>query len=86
MPRDVSLSDSTCWNGGHEWVKKKKLKHSRQTLQLLLRLPAAGVVRPHCVPAQIQQRVTRLRLREGKTLVLQGKEFRLIAPNSSSRN
>ena len=20
MPRDVSLSDSTCWNGGHEWV------------------------------------------------------------------
>ena len=22
MPRDVSLSDSKCWNGGHEWVKK----------------------------------------------------------------
>ena len=21
MPRDVSLSDSKCWNGGHEWVK-----------------------------------------------------------------
>ena len=21
MPRDVSLSDSICWNGGHEWVK-----------------------------------------------------------------
>ena len=20
-PRDVSLSDSKCWNGGHEWVK-----------------------------------------------------------------
>ena len=20
MPRDVSLSDSKCWNGGHEWV------------------------------------------------------------------
>ena len=19
MPRDVSLSDSKCWNGGHEW-------------------------------------------------------------------
>ena len=23
MPRDVSLSDSKCWNGGHEWVKEK---------------------------------------------------------------
>ena len=21
MPRDVSLSDSKCWNGGNEWVK-----------------------------------------------------------------
>ena len=21
MPRDVSLSDSKCWNSGHEWVK-----------------------------------------------------------------
>ena len=21
MPRDVSLSDSKCWNGGHEWDK-----------------------------------------------------------------
>ena len=21
MPRNVSLSDSKCWNGGHEWVK-----------------------------------------------------------------
>ena len=20
MPRDVSLSDSKCWNGGHAWV------------------------------------------------------------------
>ena len=20
MPRDVSLSDSKCWNGGYEWV------------------------------------------------------------------
>ena len=20
MPRDVSLSDRKCWNGGHEWV------------------------------------------------------------------
>ena len=20
MPRDVSLSDSKCWNGGHEWL------------------------------------------------------------------
>ena len=25
MPRDVSLSDRKCWNGGHEWVKVKKL-------------------------------------------------------------
>ena len=23
MPRDVSLSDSKCWNGGHEWVEEK---------------------------------------------------------------
>ena len=22
MPRDVSLSDSKCWNDGHEWVKQ----------------------------------------------------------------
>ena len=21
MPRDISFSDSKCWNGGHEWVK-----------------------------------------------------------------
>ena len=21
MPRDVSLSDSKCWNGGQKWVK-----------------------------------------------------------------
>ena len=24
MPRDASLSDSKCWNGGHEWVKSKQ--------------------------------------------------------------
>ena len=23
MPRDVSLSDSKCWNGGYEWVNLK---------------------------------------------------------------
>ena len=22
MPRDVSLSDSICWNGGHKWVNR----------------------------------------------------------------
>ena len=22
MPRDVSLSDSKCWNGGHEWANR----------------------------------------------------------------
>ena len=22
MPRDVSLSDSKCWNGGQKWVKE----------------------------------------------------------------
>ena len=26
MPRDVSLSDSKCWNGGHEWVNLKSIK------------------------------------------------------------
>ena len=25
MPRDVSHSDSKCWNGGHEWVKNRSL-------------------------------------------------------------
>ena len=25
MPRDVSLSESKCWNGGHEWVKLDKI-------------------------------------------------------------
>ena len=24
MPRDVSLSDSKCWNGGQKWVKNGK--------------------------------------------------------------
>jgi len=23
MPRDVSLLNSKCWNGGHEWVKQR---------------------------------------------------------------
>ena len=23
MPRDVSLSDSKCWNGGQKWVNEK---------------------------------------------------------------
>ena len=23
MPRDVSLSDIKCWNGGHEWDKRR---------------------------------------------------------------
>ena len=27
MPRDVSLSDSKCWNGGHEWVKHLSQVH-----------------------------------------------------------
>ena len=26
MPRDVSLSDSKCLNGGHEWVNRQKHK------------------------------------------------------------
>ena len=26
MPRDVSLSDSKCWNGGHEWVKSLSVR------------------------------------------------------------
>ena len=25
MPRDVSLSDSKCWNGWHEWVKSNQI-------------------------------------------------------------
>ena len=25
IPRDVSLSDSKCWNGGHEWVKRSPI-------------------------------------------------------------
>ena len=25
MPRDVSLSDSKCWNGGQKWVKRSNL-------------------------------------------------------------
>ena len=28
MPRDVSLSDSNCWNGGHEWVNINMLAFS----------------------------------------------------------
>ena len=27
MPRDVSLSDNKCWNGGHEWVKIARRCH-----------------------------------------------------------
>ena len=29
MPRDVSLSDSKCWNGGHEWVNVRANDGSR---------------------------------------------------------
>ena len=31
MPRDVSLSDSECWNGGHEWILIKVLRSSPET-------------------------------------------------------
>ena len=34
MPRDVSLSESKCWNGGHEWVKQGA--HSRWPLHTVL--------------------------------------------------
>ena len=37
MPRDVSLSDSKCWNGGHEWVKNLDL------LQMLVAAEKAHV-------------------------------------------
>ena len=26
MPTDVSLSDSKCWNGGHEWVLNRNAR------------------------------------------------------------
>ena len=26
MPRDVSLSDSKCLNGGHEWIKTGSIR------------------------------------------------------------
>ena len=48
MPRDVSLSDSKCWNGGHEWVndlqasvegiyRPVNLKRRNLTSRILLR-------------------------------------------------
>ena len=44
MPRDVSLSDSKCWNGGHEWVKTKKSADSRVGgFSLLALVPVDGV-------------------------------------------
>ena len=40
MPRDVSLSDSKCWNGGQKLVKKDLIKRNapmqRQFLDALL--------------------------------------------------
>ena len=30
MPRDVCLSDSKCWNGGHEWVNAKIYKKNSE--------------------------------------------------------
>ena len=34
IPRHVSLSDSKCWNGGHEWVREMLL-HLIQVQSLL---------------------------------------------------
>ena len=32
MPRDVSLSDSKCWNGGHAWVNTSpEVEHGGQS-------------------------------------------------------
>ena len=30
MPTDVSLSDSKCWNGGHEWVMVIAVMHTEE--------------------------------------------------------
>ena len=30
MPRDVSLSDSKCWNGGHEWVNELLVRRAEE--------------------------------------------------------
>ena len=32
MPRDVSLSDSKCWNGGHAWVTQHNTPLLPQTV------------------------------------------------------
>ena len=37
MPRDVSLSDSKCWNGGHEWVERVAIMTRRMTYVCVLR-------------------------------------------------
>ena len=43
MPRDVSLSDSKFWNGGHEWVNLKSLWCNQTPYRLLTRTPAGAV-------------------------------------------
>ena len=35
MPRDVSLSDSKCWNGGQKWVNQRK-PHQHSIVEELL--------------------------------------------------
>ena len=32
MLRDVSLSDSKCWNSGHEWVKLTNVQSEQKKL------------------------------------------------------
>ena len=41
MPRDVSLSDSKCWNGGHEYVNRAWIL--KTTLSLLGNLTPYGI-------------------------------------------
>ena len=57
MPRDVSLSDSKCWNGGQKLVNKKIISGgaAQGSAPLLLLAPpllSAGPVLP--LPRQVQ--------------------------------
>ena len=49
MPRDVSLSDSKCWNGGQKWVESKAIIPALTSLLVRI-VPGTAVA--HAVAAQ----------------------------------
>ena len=46
MPRDVSLSDNKCWNGGQIWVNKTRLVAVREEKDWVREEPFFVIIAP----------------------------------------